>query len=113
MYVFTRTFRELRSVRCLEYSSYEAVQARMDRVVTVVTVLDNVPYMRNAVLCEVVVIALRSGESDNVIGSTAGYEYEMRSCFLAVPFPCALSTRCRTDSADIAELVAVLHTDLE
>ena len=85
----------------------------MDRVVTVVTALNNVPYMRNAVLCEVVMVALRCAESYNVVRSTSGDEYQIRSFVRIAPLEGSRCTGCRADSSDIAELVAVLHTDLE
>lgn len=65
----------MKSVCSLKYRSDEAVQARMDRIVAVTTALNDVPYVRNTVLSEVVVIALRGIESDNVIGVTAHDEY--------------------------------------
>ena len=77
------------------------------------TVLNNVPYVRNAVLSKVVMVSLRSVESYNVIRSTAGDKYQMRSFLFAVPLECTLCARSGTDSSDIAELVAVLHTYLK
>ena len=85
----------------------------MYRVITVVTVLYNVPYVRNTVLVEVIVIALRGLESYNVVLSTACNEYKVRCLVLTAPLPSAGSTGSRADSAYIAELVAVLHAYLE
>jgi len=59
----------------------------MDRIVTVMTALNYVPYVRYVVLVEVVVVALGSVESYNVVLSTACYHYEIRCLRGAVPLP--------------------------
>ena len=62
---------------CLEYASYEAVQMRVYGVIAVVTVLNDVPYVRNTVLVEVIVVALGSVEAYDVVLSTACYHQEI------------------------------------
>ena len=59
----------------------------MDRVITVVAVLNNVPYVRYAVLGEVIVVALGSIQTNYVVLSTACDHYQVRSLALTVPLP--------------------------
>ena len=101
------------SVCCLEYSSYKGIEMCVDRVIAVVSALNNVPYMRNSVLVKVVMVALRSVESYNVVLCTACDEQEVRLILRIAPLECALCARSCTYSAYITELVAVLHSYLE
>ena len=59
----------------------------MDRVVTVVSVIYNVPYVRHIVLCEVVMIALGSVKSYNIVLSTACYHKEVWLFVGIAPLP--------------------------
>ena len=101
------------SVCCLENSPYKGIQMCMDRVVAMVSALNNVPYMRNAVLVKVVVVALRSIETNNVVLCTACDEQEVGLILGIAPLERALCTGSCTYSAYIAKLVTVLHAYLE
>lgn len=83
----------------------------MDRVVTVISAVYIVPYMRNSVLCEAVMIAVWSSINYFIIAACCD-EQEVRF-FAALPFEASCNTRCRADCSNIAEEVGALHTNEE
>lgn len=101
------------SVCSLENTSYKCIEMCVDRVVAVVAALNNVPYMRNAVLVKIVMVALRSIESHNIVLCSACDEQKVRLILGIAPLECTLCAGSCTYSAHIAELVAVLHAYLE
>ena len=94
-----------------EHRTYKIVEMCVYRVVSVISAINVVPYMRYAILCEAVMIAVRC-RINNLVVAACCDEQEVW-LFAALPVKTACSTWCRADSSDIAEQVRALHTNEE
>ena len=99
------------SVSCLENFADEVVDMCVDTVVTVISAVYILPDMRYTVLGEIIVVCLGVVVNNCIIAASCNVEEV--GFIVSRPLECACNARCRSDSADVTELVRQLHANEE